>query len=583
MSKNSNAERHFLFKILKPYRNTVLFVLITSLLGSAFDGISIGMLFPLLNNLQGVLGTEQWPRVFQLFLPLLHSASPQQQVFIIVGIVLFTVLLKNLFLSISVKAGHWLTSRVTSDLRVQATSLLLEVQIGFHHQSKTGDLLDKSLNTTTHIESLVRFCMELMANSATFLALVGVMLVLSWPLTIVVFALGGAVSWLMSRFMKALAQSGGERATGNRELLGLVHECLSGIQLIKSYSHEANYTHLLEEKIETVRQLEYRHNFKGFLVHPLVDMAGTLGIGALVAMAMAFNRADSRVLLAQLLPFLYVMLRLVPLAKILSSQRVEIAGRWCHLGLMRDFLRRDDKPFIADGQSDFGGLHQEIEFRFVTFAYQSGREPVLREANFTLPAGKTTAIVGESGAGKSTLLQLLLRLYEPQEGEILLDGEPLKGFRLKSLHHKIGVVSQDTFLFNSSIRDNIALGLENLADELIVEAAIKAGAHDFIAAMPHGYSTLIGDRGVKLSGGQRQRIAIARALLREPEILIFDEATNALDRANESWIHKEISKFGRGKTVIIVTHRPSATSNADHILRVANGQVHEVTTTELTR
>ncbi len=583
MQKRSNTERHFLFKILKPYRNVVIFVLITSIIGSAFDGVSIGMLFPLLSHLQGVSGQDRLPHAFQLVLPFLKSRSSGQQVSIIVGLVVFAVLLKNLFLSFSVKAGHWLTARVTSDLRVQATSLLLKVQLGFHHQSKMGDLLDKSLTNTSQIELLVRFCMELMANTATFLALVGVMLVLSWPLTLLVFALGGVGTWLMGTFMKTVAQSGSERATNNRELLGLVHECLSGIQLIKSYSHEAEYARLLEEKIETVRHLEYRHNFKGFLVHPLVDIVGTLGIGVFVAVAMAFNQTDSRVLLAQLLPFMYVILRMVPLAKILSSQRVEIAGRWYALGQMQDFLNPDDKPFIVDGPKTFSGLHSGIHFQGVSFAYQSEREPVLCEANFTLPAGKTTAIIGESGAGKSTLLHLLLRLYEPQQGEISLDGEPLQNFQLESFHRKIGIVSQDTFLFNNSIRGNIALGLDDVEDERVVEAAIKAGAHTFIKAMPQGYATLIGDRGVKLSGGQKQRIAIARALLREPEILIFDEATNALDKANESWIHREISKFGHGKTVIIVTHRPSAASEADHILRVADGQVREVSESELTR
>jgi ABC-type multidrug transport system fused ATPase/permease subunit len=252
-------------------------------------------------------------------------------------------------------------------------------------------------------------------------------------------------------------------------------------------------------------------------------------------------------------------------------------GNRPYVDYVYELLRVDDKPFIADGRQIFSGLQREIEFRGVTFVYHGAPKIVLRGVSFSIPAGKTTAIIGESGAGKSTIANLLLRFYDPQHGAILLDGEPLPDFKLESYHRKIGVVSQDTFLFSNTVKFNIAFSaIATPADEQIIAAAKKAGAHEFIMELPNGYDTFVGDRGVKLSGGQRQRISIARAILRDPEILILDEATSALDAKTERRIHQAILELSQGRTVIIIAHRLSTIKNADQIIVLKNGQVAEI-------
>ncbi|MGH7450211.1 MAG: ABC transporter ATP-binding protein, partial [bacterium] len=293
--------------------------------------------------------------------------------------------------------------------------------------------------------------------------------------------------------------------------------------------------------------------------------------------AMFMYELNTQLMLTQLLPFIYILLRIVPLTKIINAQKAEVLSKRPYVELVYNLLRDDDKPFIPNGHQIFSGLAREIQFRAVSFVYNGTRKPVLHEVNFSIPAGKTTAIVGESGAGKSTIANLLLRFYDPQQGGILLDGEPLPNFKLETYHRKIGVVSQDTFLFSNTVKFNIAFSVEGTpSEEQIIAAAKKAGAHDFIMELPNGYDTFVGDRGMKLSGGQRQRISIARAILRDPEILILDEATSALDTKTERRIHQAILELSHGRTVIIIAHRLSTIKNADQIVVLKHGQVAEI-------
>jgi subfamily B ATP-binding cassette protein MsbA len=223
---------------------------------------------------------------------------------------------------------------------------------------------------------------------------------------------------------------------------------------------------------------------------------------------------------------------------------------------------------------EFTGLTKSIDFIDVTFAYEANR-PVLRDLTLTIPRGQTTALVGASGAGKSTLADLLPRFYDPTDGRILIDGVDLRSFRMQSLRHRLAVVSQDTFIFNASVRYNIAYGLDDIDDKEVWAAARMANALEFILALPKGFDTELGDQGVRLSGGQRQRVAIARALLRNPEILILDEATSALDTVSERLIQASLDKLSVGRTVIAIAHRLSTIIRADQIIVMEQGRIVE--------
>lgn len=243
--------------------------------------------------------------------------------------------------------------------------------------------------------------------------------------------------------------------------------------------------------------------------------------------------------------------------------------------VLGDFLRRNDKEFSRVGGKSFGGLKQEIEFQKVEYKYPESSVTVLRNISFTIPAGKTIALVGVSGGGKSTMADLLLGLYTPTRGKILVDGIDLSEIDLLDWRNHIGIVDQEVFLLNASIKDNIGFARSNVKEKTIEKAARIAHAHEFIVNLEAGYETIIGDRGHKLSGGQQQRLALARALLGDPAILVLDEATSSLDTISEKLIQRALKEMRNSRTVLIIAHRLSTIADADHIIVIDNGQITE--------
>ncbi|MGH7453718.1 MAG: ABC transporter ATP-binding protein, partial [bacterium] len=569
-------ETKFLLSIIKPYKQLVVVVILLSILASVFDGISIGLLVPLISNLQGMEGANGLPKILQWATDSLRRLPSNQQIFIALAFIIVAILLKNLFIAASVRCGHWLSTRLLADLRTKAIKLLMTVSIDFHHKSRAGDLIEKSVNNTHHVEYLLRMCIEFAANAMTLAVLIGMLFLLSWQLTLVAIMLGAAFLLFMLHYTRVLKSLGQKSALTGREFLHAVHESLSGIVLIKSYGQEHEQIPVLNEKIETHRQIQYRCSFRVFSIHPITDVLASLAIVVLFIVALLRYDMNTKLMLTQMLPFIYILLRIVPLLKILHTQRADLVSGWPYVEVVYGLIREDNKPFIRDGEQVFRRLEKEIRFQAVIFGYQAGSRTILQEVHFSIPAGKTTAIIGESGAGKSTVANLLLRLHDPQQGKILIDGVPLPKFRLATYHRRLGIVSQDTFLFNNTVAFNIAFSANRKpSTEEIIKAASQAGAHEFIMELPEGYATLIGDRGVRLSGGQRQRLAIARAIIRDPEILILDEATSSLDVETERRIHQAITKLSQGRTVIIIAHRLSTIRGADQIIVLKNGRVVE--------
>jgi len=312
------------------------------------------------------------------------------------------------------------------------------------------------------------------------------------------------------------------------------------------------------------------------MVHVITEALGVLAIGVLFLIAIKGSDMDYRLVLTQMLPFIYILARILPVIKQINQSRGIIVSRLPALDAVYDLARLDNKPVLKDGDKPYEGLGSGIRFESVTFSYDNDERAALTEADFFIPKGKTTAIVGKSGAGKSTIINLLLRFYDPQTGRILIDDEPLVSLRVETYRRSIGIVSQDTFIFNDTVRNNIAFGLTGeLSDEIITDAAKRAGADEFISRLSQGYDTILGERGVRLSGGQRQRISIARAILKNPEILVLDEATSSLDTRTEELIHNAITDLSRNRTVVIIAHRLSTIKNADQLIVLKDGRVSE--------
>jgi subfamily B ATP-binding cassette protein MsbA len=273
---------------------------------------------------------------------------------------------------------------------------------------------------------------------------------------------------------------------------------------------------------------------------------------------------------------LVLLNRLIPYINNLNSKRTSLANADFSVQMTTDLLRKDNKPIMKNGAETYQGLREKIQFHNLSFAYPGNKDKVLKNIELTIEKGKTIALVGASGAGKSTIADLLPRFYDPTEGKITIDRKDLREYDLKSLRKAIGFVSQDTFLFNKSVSYNIGYGVENATQDDIIMAAKRANAYEFIINLPKEFDTEIGDRGVLLSGGQRQRIAIARALLRNPDILILDEATSALDTVSERLVQKAIENLAQNRTTLVIAHRLSTIEKADQIVVLNKGEIVEI-------
>lgn len=577
MNNEKRLKREFILNQIRPYKKYIALLIFLFFVASAFDGISIGMLVPLLASLQKVQNYEELPKILRSVIELFAQYPIEKQVIISLAFVVSSILLKNLFLAISRYMSYSLTARLIANLRSQLINTLMLVGIGFYSNVKTGDLVEKTLFNTMMVEEIIRKTLELIDYLVSFTILMVLLIIFSWKLTIVTIILAALIALGVSIYIKKLAAYGLKFRDNSRELTSNLHENLSGIEVIKSFTKERKQSEKLKGKIENHAKSRLNLTFGNYMVHLLTEVLGVIAMAILFLVVIKTSDMDYKIVLTQLLPFIYILARMLPLIKLINQARGIIVSRWPGLDAIYDLIRLDNKPMIKDGNQDFTKIESAIRLKSLTFSYNDNNVYALNNVDFQIPKGKTTAIVGQSGAGKSTITNLLLRFYDPQSGNIYIDDEPLANFKIDSYRKHIGIVSQDTFIFNDSVKNNIAFGaLEDTSDEEIIKAAKRAGAHEFISELSNGYDTVLGERGVKLSGGQRQRISIARAILKNPEILILDEATSSLDTRTEQLIHKAITELSRNRTVIIIAHRLSTIKNADQIIVLKNGTVSEI-------
>lgn len=571
----SSRNAGFLVARLKPYRLQAVAVTVGAALAGIADSLSIGLLVPLLANLQDG-GGAQSPAALALFTNLFGLLGLAPTLGAVVASVLVVITIKNGLLLMTFQGVYRLAARVSADVRGELATQLLQADIAFHDRHRASDLVDTCYNKTRALETVVQTGFHLIAEALIGIALFALLFTLSWRLTLLALLLCLA-GLLLLRWQNRVTDAHGARvAASETRLLAALHDAFYGLRLIRISGTKATVLASLEARNRRYAHALGRGNFKAFTMLPVADLLGSLGIAALALLALAMLQMTPAATLTLLLPFIYVLLRLVPLGRHLSHQRARVALLWPNLGALRRLVRDAQAARLHDGERPFPGLAREIRFDGVSFAYAAGDPPALAGASFTIPAGATTAIVGATGSGKSTVARLLLRLYDPQSGRILMDDRPLSDFCMASVYERVGVVSQETTLFNDSIRANLLFTAGGDPGEAaIIDATRRAGIHGFIESLPRGYATQVGDSGIRLSGGQRQRLAIARTLLRDPEILILDEATSALDQRTEKQIQAALAEFGIGRTVIVIAHRLSTIAGADHVIVLKDGQVAE--------
>lgn len=467
-----------------------------------------------------------------------------------------------------------LECRIIDSIRKQLFEQFQNLSLSYYAKTRDTDLIDIATTQTDQLKMIVRDISSLMVRGFTLLAYVATMIVISWQLSIFSISLYGALSVAVTSMVKKAREEGGKVPQEQANLSSVIIELVNGIRTVKASAAQELERDRFYKASEsfmdaTIVMESYTERTK-----PFAEGTATTILLVMVVASYFLLITTGRLQAAALLTYMFVLFRMMPLVSQVNGLRSRVESRQGIIARINYFLSTADKPYLSSGNIKFSSLKESIQLSSVSFSYDGGSN-ILNNISLSFEKGQTTALVGSSGAGKTTLADLVPRFFEPTSGHILVDGVDISEIDITSLRQKMSVVSQDTFIFNRSVRENIAYGLTGVSDSDIKEAAVKANAIDFIMDLPDGLDTVLGNRGVRLSGGQRQRIAIARALLRNPDILILDEATSALDSVSESLIQQSLEDLSKGRTVITIAHRLSTIANAHKVVVLDKGYVVE--------
>jgi len=570
--------RKLLIRCLKQYP---VWVFSTSLLGlssAVFNGVGVALIIPILLGFLGqdIQQNASFPPILNQVLSAFDGVPDAYRTSVMAVAVVMAIVLKNLANYASTLTSNALNRSFSSNLRKEGIRLLLDVDMSYFNKFQLGDLMNRINNEVNRTTSAVRSLMRIAVIAITIIVFLGILIAISWQLTLVSTVLMGGIA-LLNQYSVSQAKSFGKELSRTAGALSShLIEMLSGIRLVKATANEEREYKVVADLIRQRERAEFRSQLVFASIAPVNEISSILAIIGIVAAGRVLFAEQIQAFSPVILTYLLILFRTLPFVAQLNTQRSQLANASASVDLVSDFLRRDNKPFMVSGAMPFSHLNTGIRFVDVSFHYPGSSESVLSGVTLNLPKGTTLALVGHSGAGKSTLADLLARFYDPSQGSIEIDGIDLRRLDIKSFRRRLGIVSQDTFLFNTSVRNNIKYGTPEATDEEIIEAAKLANAYEFILRLPQGLDTLIGDRGVLLSGGQRQRLAIARALIQDPEILILDEATSALDTVSERLVQEAIDALSRDRTTLVIAHRLSTVRRADQIAVLDAGHVVEV-------
>lgn len=459
-------------------------------------------------------------------------------------------------------------------LREEVQGHLIRLPISYFDSVKSGELVSRVMSDPEGIRNLIGTgLVQLVGGILSAIGALGILLYLNWKLTLVTVVLLSLFSGGMAMAFKHLRPIFRERSVITAEVTGRLTETLGGIRLVKVYTAEQREKEVFGRGVQRIFQ-NIARTITG------TSLTGTLGfavVGVIGVIAMYIGGRDvimGQMTLGSLLTFVFfIAMVTAPLVQVasISTQISEAFAGLDRIRELRDMATEDQ----ADAQKlPVPTIRGHVEFENVWFEYEKDT-PVLRDVSFDAPAGTTTALVGSSGSGKSTLISLIMAFANPQRGHVRIDGSPVSELKLGEYRHHLGVVMQDNFLFDGSVRENIAFTRPEASNAEIERVARIANAHDFIMAYPDGYDTIVGERGVKLSGGQRQRVGIARAILADPRVLILDEATSSLDSESEQLIQEGLKRLRAGRTTFVIAHRLSTITSADQILVLEKGEIVE--------
>jgi ABC-type multidrug transport system fused ATPase/permease subunit len=582
------------FKVLRrfvpPYKKYLIFNILNNVLSTIFSLFSFALIIPILeilfkiNNVQyhfmpigstDSLKTELTNN-FYFYISQAIIDYGGSLVLMLLGVMLIVMtLLKTGTAYLALYNMIPLRTGVVRDIRNAIFNKITALPIGFFSNERKGDIIARMSGDVNEIESSIMSSLDMIfKNPIMILVYLGTMFVLSWQLTIFVLILLPFSGYIMGTVGKKLKRTSYEGQQQWGILMSQLEETLGGLRVIKAFNAEGKIKLRFSKQNDLARKITVKINRRQSLAHPMSEFLGTVTIAIVLWYGgTLILHNTSSITASSFIYYIVIFYSLINPAKELSKAAYSIQKGLASIERIDKILGAENPITDPKNPVELKSFTNKIELKDVSFKYHN--HWVLKDINLEIPIGKSIALVGQSGSGKSTLVDLIPRFYDVKKGSITIDGTDIRDLRVHDLRSLMGNVNQEAILFNDTFFNNIAFGVENATMEQVIEAAKIANAHDFIVATEEGYETNIGDRGGKLSGGQRQRLSIARAILKNPPVLILDEATSALDTESERLVQEAIENLMRNRTSIVIAHRLSTIKNADMICVMHEGEIVE--------
>lgn len=579
-------------RFVSPYKGYIGWAIVLNVLSAIFNVFSFTLLIPILNILfktgentqvyhfmewgSGSLKEVAVNNFYYYVTQMIETHGPQMTLLFMGLFLAFMTMLKTSCYFGSSAIMIPLRTGVVRDIRVMVYSKVMHLPLGFFSEERKGDIIARMSGDVGEIENSITSSLDmLLKNPILILLYFSTLIVTSWQLTLFTVLVLPGMGWLMGKVGKKLKRKSLEAQGKWSDTMSQLEETLGGLRIIKAFIAEDKMVDRFKQCSDELRDATNKVAIRQSLAHPMSEFLGTLLIVLVLWFGGLLILGDGTSMEASTFIFYMVILySIINPLKDFAKAGYNIPKGLASMERVDKILKAENPIKEPVNPLPLHGMNDRIEFKDLSFSYDGKRE-VLKHVNLMVPKGQTIALVGQSGSGKSTLVDLLPRYHDVQLGEITIDGVNIKNFRIHDLRALIGNVNQEAILFNDTFFNNIAFGVENATMEQVVEAAKIANAHDFIMETELGYQTNIGDRGGKLSGGQRQRISIARAILKNPPILILDEATSALDTESERLVQEALERLMKTRTTIAIAHRLSTIKNADEICVLYEGEIVE--------
>jgi len=578
-----------LLPFIKKFKKHVVLNVFFNVLYALFSALAFVSLIPMLNVLfdktENVSKPPKWSGIFDIkdygeallnykVSSLLDNGNAQMALLIVISIVISTFLLKNLFGYFAMQHVMYLKNGVLTDLRKDMYQKIIVLPLSFYSKRQKGDVMARILGDINEMQNSFFIILELIVREPlTIVFSIILMFTISWQLSLFVLLFIPVAGFLISRIGKSLKSKSlrAQKESGN--LISIVEETLTGLKIVKSYNSESAFASKFEKSADTILKLSNNIGLKNNLAGPLSEVLGIVTIAVLLWYGGQLVLIEKEIEGTTFIAFMGLAYAILTPAKAISKASYKVKNGLAAADRVFEILHYDNEMVDAPNAGELQGFNAQLSIANVSFKYDD--DWVLKDFSMTVPKGKSVALVGQSGSGKSTIANLLTRFYDVNKGSISIDGRDIKALTKKSLRAHLGLVTQDSILFNDTVKNNLLVGKENATDEDIINALKIANAWEFVKDLPQVLDTNIGDSGGSLSGGQKQRLSIARAVLKNPPIMILDEATSALDTESERLVQEALENMMKNRTSIVIAHRLSTIQNADEIIVMHKGEIAE--------